>query len=349
MTTRNDLLDSIANTIKDYRAGEIDEPTPDHVDRWVRQFSAEVQLPLLAELDHVLDATYFPKHVVSDFFAHQIQHKKIAGDDYCAFWQQANFLDIQANGQSQTEVLELFGESLASQCGINIKDCGSVGSQFFYLDDVLFSGGRVGTDLRTWIHEDAPTKAEVHILVIGSHRLGEWQCLGGLKKAAKEAGKEITFHCWAAIRFENRMRYRNVSDVLWPADLPDDAELAAYMAEETRFPFVPRTGERIGENKVFASPFGRKLIEREMLLAGVKIRAGCQNPKKVIRPLGFGHFGLGFGSTIVTYRNCPNNCPLALWWGDPKATSGPFHWYPLLPRKTYAQSFNFADIFKLEL
>jgi hypothetical protein len=35
---------------------------------------------------------------------------------------------------------------------------------------------------------------------------------------------------------------------------------------------------------------------------------------------------LGFGSLIVTFRNCPNNTPLALWAGDP--------WYPLFPRIT---------------
>jgi hypothetical protein len=35
---------------------------------------------------------------------------------------------------------------------------------------------------------------------------------------------------------------------------------------------------------------------------------------------------LGFGSLIVTYRNCPNNAPLALWVDHP--------WYPLFPRTT---------------
>jgi hypothetical protein len=35
---------------------------------------------------------------------------------------------------------------------------------------------------------------------------------------------------------------------------------------------------------------------------------------------------LGFGSTLVTFRNCPNNCPLAFWAGYP--------WYPLFQRKT---------------
>jgi len=38
MSERSDLLKSIANTIKDYRAGEIAEATPEHVDRWVKQF-----------------------------------------------------------------------------------------------------------------------------------------------------------------------------------------------------------------------------------------------------------------------------------------------------------------------
>jgi hypothetical protein len=33
MAERDDLLASIASTIRDYRAGEIAEPTPEHVDR----------------------------------------------------------------------------------------------------------------------------------------------------------------------------------------------------------------------------------------------------------------------------------------------------------------------------
>ena len=38
LTERRNLLTSITNTIKDYRAGEIPEPTPDHVDQWINQF-----------------------------------------------------------------------------------------------------------------------------------------------------------------------------------------------------------------------------------------------------------------------------------------------------------------------
>lgn len=90
---------------------------------------------------------------------------------------------------------------------------------------------------------------------------------------------------------------------------------------------------------------GRQLLESEFLIAGVKIRSLIQSPKDFIRPLGCGNFGVGFGSMLVTYRNCPNNCPLALWWGDPEATSGALHWYPLLSRKTYAAPENVFNIF----
>jgi len=342
MSTRHELLESIANTIRDYRSGEIDEPTPEHVDCWVKQFSADVQVPLLSELNHVLDKTYFSKTFVTDFFAHQIQHDQLAGANHCAFWQSANFLNIQQRGHSQKEILALFEESLAAHCGIALDDCGSDGGPFFYLDDVLFSGGRIGTDLRNWIQNEAPVKAKVQILVIGTHELGEWQCKKGLNETATKAGKKITFEIWRAIHFENRKKYKDQSEVLWPAAIPGDAALAEYMAEETKFPFESRGAGGVLTNKIFTGEPGRQLIEREMLLAGVNIREGCQNPKKVMRPLGFGHFGLGFGATVVTYRNCPNNCPLALWWGDPNATSGAFHWYPLLPRKTYAQSSDFS-------
>ena len=163
---------------------------------------------------------------------------------------------------------------------------------------------------------------------------------------AKKAGKELDLTIWAALRVENRRARRNRSEVLWPAGIPDAAELQAYMAEEEKFPFEPRQPGGVLEHPVFSSEEGRQLLERELLLAGMRIRSFSQNPSRALRPLGFSPFGLGFGSMIVTYRNCPNNTPLALWWGDPDAApEHPFSkWYPLLPRKTYAQEIDFDVI-----
>ena len=47
MTERQQLLESIATKSADYRAGDLAAPTAEHVDRWVKQFSTGVQLPIL--------------------------------------------------------------------------------------------------------------------------------------------------------------------------------------------------------------------------------------------------------------------------------------------------------------
>lgn len=343
MSERDDLLASIAHTIEDYRAGEIANPSPDHVDRWVKQFGAEVQVPLLSELDHTLKRTYFPKSAVSEFFAHQIKHNELAGASPCDFWRAAHVLDIQRQGHSQREIRQLFGVALQKQCSLALKSCGSAGGAYIYLDDVLFTGGRIGTDLSAWIADKAPAEFTVHILVIAAHRLGEWQCIERLKKAAADVGKKMHIHIWAAIRLENRKARRDTCEVLWPAVVPQNPSLQAYLAEEKKFPFQPRQPGGKLEHDIFSSEAGRQLLEEQLLLAGMRIRSFSKNPSRALRPLGFSPFGLGFGSMIATFRNCPNNAPLALWWGDPDAQAGhPFrNWCPLLPRKTYADSDDF--------
>ncbi|MCE8006404.1 MAG: helix-turn-helix domain-containing protein [Aestuariivita sp.] len=175
------------------------------------------------------------------------------------------------------------------------------------------------TDLGAWLQNVAPPDSVIHVLVMATHRLGEWQSEKRIKEVAKAAGKTIELHIWAAIRLENRMKYRNSSDVLWPASVPDDPEIMAYIEQEERFPLQTRTAGVGKSDMEFTSAEGRQLLEQEFLRAGVRIRGFCQNPSPIMRPLGFGSFGVGFGSTIVTYRNCPNNAPLALWWGDPNA------------------------------
>ncbi len=126
--------------------------------------------------------------------------------------------------------------------------------------------------------------------------------------------------------------------------IPEDEQVQAYVSQPHKFPFEAREpGRALGD---FSSEEGRQLLERELLIAGVRIRGFCKNPKDIVRPLGFSPFGVGFGSMIVTFRNCPNNCPLALWWGDPEApASSPLsQWYPILPRKTYRQGVYLDEI-----
>ena len=333
MSERSTLLTSIANTSRDYRVGEIERPSLDHVDRWVQQFDKNVQIQLLRELDFVLKKTYLNRETVATFLASMIASRKLAGDDPCAFWAKAHFLNIQTSGNSQEEMLEIVDEILQEECGLDVKTCGERGGDYIYVDDVMFSGNRVGNDLAAWIVDKAPAKATVHIVVAAIHTSGEYLVGNRLKKAIVDSGKAIQLNYWRIATVENRKFYRNDSEVLWPADVPSDAATQHYLGLPHKFPLeLRKPGGHLGP---FSSEQGRRLLESELLVAGVRIRGLSQSPKDILRPLGFSPFGVGFGSMTVTYRNCPNNCPLALWWGDPDATSGPFHWYPLFPRKTY--------------
>ena len=185
------------------------------------------------------------------------------------------------------------------------------------------------------------------MIVAVIHRGGLYLANRKLEGVIKTSGKEIKAIYWKISEIENRLSYRNRSEVLWPTVIPDVAEVQAYMELPSKYPFEPRQALRTVAYP-FSSEQGRQVLESEFLIAGAKIRSLSENPKASMRSLGFSPFGVGFGSMIVTYRNCPNNCPLALWWGDPEAASGALHWYPLLPRKTYAAPENIFKDFNDE-
>lgn len=341
MTERTDLLGSIAQTISTYRQHERKppiSPTPDHVERWINQFTQQNQLGLLREFDHALRGTFITKETMTGFLTSQLRNKALVGTDAAAYWKSANFLKIQIDGQSQKEMLELFDECLKASFGFSTATCGSPGGDYIYLDDVIFSGGRVGSDLQAWIANKAPNNARVIVLVMVTHTLGEFQLGGNVAKAITASGKKIKVEYMRALELENRLKYRDESEVLWPCSLPNDKRVHDYVSAETKYPFKPRTPTKDAHGP-FSSQEGRKLVEHELLIAGVHIRSKG-NVSPVNRPLGHGFFGVGFGSMLTTYRNCPNNCPLAMWWGDPDEKVGALAWYPLLPRKNYSSPEN---------
>lgn len=326
MNTRNELLTSIATTIQDYRAGEIAQPSPTHVDRWVKQFGASVQDSLLLELDHVLKNTYLNRANVTTFLNSLLTNPKLAGDDPCAFWKGVKFLNNQGGGNSQREMVALFDTFLQGHCGFRVADCGNKGTTFVYLDDAVFSGNRILKDITSWVQDSAPSNANVHIITIAYHRGGKYYAETKISEAIVAAKKNITFTWWRIVELEDRKGCVNTSDVLRPRSLGNDPLVSAY-AKSLKFPPTFRTQDGVGEHRFFSSEHGRAVLEQEMLKAGVKIRNMCPLLGKYQRPLGNMVLEtLGFGSTIVTFRNCPNNTPLAFWAGDP--------WYPLFPRKT---------------
>ena len=226
-------------------------------------------------------------------------------------------------------MLALFDKVLKKRCGFQTDDCGTTFNTFVYLDDVIFSGGRVGQDLVGWINGEAPSKATVHVIVIASHQ-GSYYNRNKVEGTIKSSGKDISLYWWRGIKMEDRAKYTEISDVLRPTAIPNDDAVKAYVAG-LKYPPRFRNVGQASSLGIFSSDTKRQVLEQAFLKAGVQIRQKCQNLNLYQRPLGNSVLEtLGFGSLIVTFRNCPNNAPLALWAGSP--------WYPLFDRVTNAQT-----------
>ena len=326
MPSVKDLSDRVATLVADYRSGEIAPIDGSHVTRWINQFDVDARKPILTELAHVLEKTYFTKSAVRKFLSALLKSDKLTGGDHCEFWKSAKFLDVQGGGNSQHEMLALFDQRLKKECGFGIGDCGKHPERFVYLDDVSFTGNRIRNDLVPWIENHAPTSADVHIITIGFHKGGQYYANGRIEAAAKAAGKTIKMHWWRAIEFEDRKSKTDVSDVLRPTRIPEDELTKTYVEAMQHAPVLRKAGN-VGGLAIFSSDEGRNTLEQEFLKAGCRVRSICPHLGVYQRPLGNMVLEtLGFGSMIITFRNCPNNVPLALWAGDP--------WHPLFPRKT---------------
>lgn len=337
------FIQSVANTIATYRLGEIKKPDAEHVNKWLSQFTQDQQLPFIREFDHVMKACFITEQNVELFLTNLIKNTHFTGPDIRSYWKRANLLNIQKDGVSQREMLKILDRVLLATCGFGVKDCGSPNGDYIYIDDFIFSGGRVGTDLEHWFKNVAPQNGRMRFVVIGYHTLGQYQVSKRINSLLIKAGKSFSFDFWRSCEIENRKYHKNISGVLWPTSIPNDPAVLKYIAEPHKFPFEPRSAS--GQMGYFSSEEGRHVLEQEFLIAGAKIR-GLSNVSAVNRPLGHSFYGVGFGATMVTYRNCPNNCPLAMWWGEATPTSTALQWYPLLPRKNYSSAENvFAKLF----
>ena len=327
MAVTQQMLDALAATIADYREGEIDKPSAQHVEKWLAQFDQGLRTQLLSEITHILGQTYIAKMRVEAFLAALVTNQKLAGDRPKEFWKKAKFLDLQKHGSSQRELVAMIDVPLKAETGYGVADCGTdQPACFVYLDDGLFTGNTILNDLRGWLKDSAPKEAVVHVIVMALHRGGQYYAQTELAKAAKQLDKKVEFKWWRIVELEDRKTYIKDSDVLRPTKIPEDEATKAY-GKSLKFSPTLRPAGSLGTLKIFSSEEARELVEQQLLIKGVYIRTKSPKLKEYARPLGnMVLSSLGFGSTIVTFRNCPNNAPLAFWAGAP--------WYPLFPRKT---------------
>lgn len=347
----NDSIDIICQILSDYSyyhdADFVERHgtpgiQPDHVSRWLEQFDSAKREDFAQAFSNVLSKSYISKEDVAHAANFLLTSTAVTNND-ALFFQNASFLDIQNNGQSQKVFLQDFIIPKAQGLNIpySINDLSK--NTFLYFDDVLFSGGRIGDDLEAWIKNIAPQSCNIVCIFIFIHTYGIYNAERKLKKVISDSGKNIAFRFCYMREVNNKRTFPRVTDVLHPRVVPQEATtFYNEIAQASRFTIL-RGYEQAAPSFFFANEAERSLLEEQFVIAGLKIISQLTE-RKSWKPLGLEGFpSFGFGSTVVTYRNCPNISPLALWWGGQDAAS---IWYPLVPRRGYNNPVNvFAGLF----
>lgn len=328
-----EYIDKVYTLISDYRNSDNIYLDINHIKRWLSQFDINVRLPIIRELSHIIENCYFSRDRVRNILNNIIFSKQLCGDDINSFWENITILNIQQAGSSQKDIIDELSTLLKLQLNINNIKINTSNSCLLYIDDFLYHGNRIYRDIQSLL----PALNDgtfIHIVVIGAYKYGLYKTENRLNDLISSSNKNIKFRIWKCIELENRQNNLGQCDVYYPSSLPNH-NIINYILSTDKFPFNPRQ-QNVYRGRIFNNETDRQIIEEQFLLAGCNIISSYTTPSSSMRPLGISGYGLGFGTPIVTYRNCPNNSPLALWWGNyPYDENNPFNqFYPLFPRKT---------------
>ncbi|MFS0558193.1 hypothetical protein [Brevibacillus sp. 179-C9.3 HS] len=347
---RREIIQSIVNTVQDYRADAITFDN-NHVERWVKQFDESVQNVLLIEMEHVLKQYYVNYNTACEHLKEIMEHKDLCDWDGQGSFSNVKLLNIQRNGNSQKELLSIFNDLMTEKYGVGIEKTGDKPLKYIYLDDCLFSGNTAIYDIIDWLPNAEPN-TELHFVFLAIYTNGSRYVSRRLASELKK--KNISVKFWRIHELNNIPWEGGSFDCCWPSQLEGNPQLDLFIEDINKRcegkDFQPRIfkNRAFREEKIFTCSEHRIIVEKALLDAGVKIRNFSDSPKHEMRPLGYEKLeSLGFGAMFFTFRNVANNCPLAIWWGDPEADDNhPLaRWYPLLQRKVNSEVLDFSFLF----
>ncbi|MCG2572050.1 hypothetical protein LVY74_00555 [Acinetobacter sp. ME22] len=298
-----------------------------HINLWISQFDATEQEFMASITANLLEQRFLSKENEINFIKGLFNNPTLLNNDSMPFP-----LNIQRNGNSQNRLVQHYTLFMNELNHSYSQD------SVIYLDDFIFSGGRVFSDLSNWIPLQDKSY-NIFVVVIGYHT-NIWSVKNQLhakifqNNQAKKIQSTLSFlKCY---EWENRLFKKNESDILWPMEKffknPN-----YYSHIDPKFNY--RDGFLATPQSFFKNNDDRVKFENICLKYGFKIIQRCQNPNNTTRPLGNYRFGYGFGGLVFTYKNCPNNTPLLFWWGSSDPHNPMYNqWHPLMPRRTYGQA-----------
>lgn len=340
------LAKQILDYIQDYRNEDNIQLTVSHILSWAAQFGADAAF-MLAELNHLIPKTYLSKESAKKYL-HQHLQQLMRDHQYTqlnTFLADTHFLDMQAAGKSQKQLLLLLDEILQTQYGVSYHHYGDYPKKIFvYLDDILATGNTIGWHLIQWLSEKGDDGKENFIKIIQKkyylsvhvfclHSWGHALKLFHIQKHFEPVtgiADKIKWYCDflpvqnKVASFDKMLNVAVPTAEKTPSIKAYLASLAATKHEKYAYrkPYI--------KEMFFSSPMNRIRYENILLSKGIELIANIQSVVKPnVRPLGFmnpDYKTFGLGTHFFTWRNIPNNCPLVFWWD----VAG-HDWRPLFP------------------
>lgn len=335
---RNELIESaskIANCLSDYEKSQV---TTDSVMSWAIQFDNDAQF-VLDETAHFIDKIYFSKSRVESILKKWILELKNDFDSWESFLKDVLFINTQEgkNGveKSQNALYHIISDIIKKETGKAIEDyiCGPK-KVYVYADDILASGNTLRDGVTESIKQYNCQDKRYCCWIICCHSIQKTRTLNSIVKRVTGSfddspfriNLEKNFRCEYMI--ENGCRKGNENDYgnqLFNCIEPLDSDLSReIMSKNEVFGSVDSVhllkDSEITEEKFFTSYENRKrytelIFKKSNMQLMEFLEIGAQdNPK--YKPLGVTNRtdkSLGLGTLFITWRNIPNNCPLAFW------------------------------------
>ena len=300
------LAEYLSNIFNDYENCKV---SVENVLKWINQFNKvdateKDRVTILEELVRIFKKTYFSKEKLVKAFNYIITNEK-----------KISFLNIQEfrksdkyKSSSQSDYIRLMQEN-----GFNIEINNYDADILIYFDDYIISGNSIRQDLKFLLNKQILSKTHFWFLAVTTNGLYRLQRDNNYKNLI------IKYF----FNFENRLSFKNKSDVLWPYET--EIDICKYFNYKNM-----KFREGFKKSNLFEDDEKRKLIENYFWKAGCYILNKTRG--SALLPLGAGYpETVGSGIISATYRNIPNNAPICLWWGDESENN---YWFPLLKRKT---------------
>jgi len=192
------LLESLANTISDYRQTDICSITPIHVERWLKQFDLADQPIILAELDSIMKRFYFSQVRIRECIRTFLKNTLIGNQDPIKLLSHVCFLNIQKVGSSQGALLNIVDEVLLQEYGFTLAMTGTEKLEtYVYMDDGIYTGSTLRYDLTNgintigWLSYCPSPGCTLWVYTIAGHTQGISYARRYIRDAAKEKQIEV--------------------------------------------------------------------------------------------------------------------------------------------------------------